>query len=286
MFKVQNSLTYRSWQVESRDDLLAELEHLNARRHPLDQKDDWDIFYLSDQGELLQKTSISFPFSETIDELLADFGHTKPKTRNSFFSRIFGRKKEKVLPEALPEPVQEVPEVVVEKEKVEQQDLESVLEESALPPQEGERESLEVEAPEEEEEPLQPQTSTEPSPEEVNEVPGVEEEEDSIFDHVVQPEPEKAEEKAEAKEVVAETSVSPEEEEPLQTQTFMKEPTSIMKVTGVRDVESLSVSRLQSDMEVALSNEIEQMDALIARLQKQREDHIQLLHHLQQFKLN
>lgn len=276
MYKVQNSLNYRSWEVDSRDDLLAELEHLNARRNPLDQKEDWDIFYLSDQGELLQKTSISFPFSETIDELLADFGYAKPKSRNSFFSRIFGRKKEKAIPEAIPEPIQEVYEVVIEKDKGEQQDLESVLEESALPPQETERESLEVEAPKEKEEPLQTQPSPEPSPEE----------EDSIFDHVAQPQPEKAATKAETKEVVAETSILPEEEEPLQTQIVTKERTSIMKVTSVSDVESLSVSRLQSDMELTLTTEIEQIDALIARLQEQRKGHLHLLEHLQQFKLN
>ncbi|HEL1585352.1 TPA: hypothetical protein TXJ06_002135 [Streptococcus suis] len=276
MYKVQNSLNYRSWEVDSRDDLLAELEHLNARRNPLDQKEDWDIFYLSEQGELLQKTSISFPFQETIDELLADFGYAKPKPRKSFFSSIFGRKKEKAIPEAIPEPIQEVSEVVVDKDKVGHLDLESILEESALPPQDTEDESLEVEAPEEEEEPLQTQTSPEPSPEE----------EDSIFHHVAQPKPEKVAAKAETKEVVAETSILPEEEEPLQTQIVTKERTSIMKVTSVSDVESLSVSRLQSDMELTLTTEIEQIDALIARLQEQRKGHLHLLEHLQQFKLN
>lgn len=291
MFKVQNSLTYRSWQVESRDELLSELEHLNARRNTLDPEENWDIFYLSEQGELLEKTSITFPFQATIDELLADFGFAKPKGRRSFFSRIFGRKKAVAPSEVITEPVQK--EVDAEAKEI-QQDLESVLEETALPQslQEPEHEDI-MEAETEQVEEEVRNLFHEQSGAEEEKVPDVGQpgsteieessdnellDDDSIFAHVAQSEIKETEESENL-----DTSV----EESVQPSLIANEPEPIMmKVTGVTDVESLSVSRLQSDMEVALSNEIAQMDALIERLQEQRRGHVQLLEHLQQFKLN
>lgn len=268
MYKVQNSLNYRSWEVDNRDDLLAELELLNARRNPLDPEENWDIFYLSEQGELLEKTSITFPFQATIDELLAGFGYAKPKTRQSFFSRIFGRRKQQPLPEVAEEvgeePAYEMP--VVDEPH---QDLDSLLEETALSVAEDNQEPV--------------SQVSEGKLEEVTR-PDIEEEdqkEDSIFDHVATSEPEEVE-----KEVLEEEETPESVKVPHYVSTPTPAPTTIVKVTGISDVESLSTSRLQSDMELTLTTEIEQIDALIARLQEQRKGHVQLLEHLQQFKLN
>lgn len=268
MYKVQNSLTYRSWEVDSRDDLLAELELLNARRNPLDPEENWDIFYLSEQGELLEKTSITFPFQATIDELLAGFGYAKPKTRQSFFSRIFGRRKQQqplpeVAEEVGEEPAYEMP--VVDEPH---QDLDSLLEETALSAAEDNQEPVSQLSEGELEEVIRPDIKEEDL------------EEDSIVDHVATSEPEEEE-----KEVLEEES-TPESTEISSYVTIPPSATTIVKVTGISDVESLSTSRLQSDMELTLTTEIEQIDALIARLQEQRKGHVQLLEYLQQFKLN
>ncbi|WP_161980958.1 hypothetical protein [Streptococcus sp. S784/96/1] len=98
MFQVTNQSTFSSWTVEQRDDLLHELEVLHAKRKPIDPKVTFELVETDDNGEIIEKTFLDFPFTGTIDEQLENFGHGKKKKRySSLFKRLFsfGLKKPK-----------------------------------------------------------------------------------------------------------------------------------------------------------------------------------------------
>lgn len=89
MFQVTNLLTYARWSVESRDDLLSELEHANAKRQPLDPKDTLELIHTDENGEVLEKTVIELPLTGTIDEILETFGFGSSKRgKGGFLSRF------------------------------------------------------------------------------------------------------------------------------------------------------------------------------------------------------
>lgn len=267
MFKVQNALTYRTFEVEDRDELLSELELLNARKQPLDPQEIWEVFYLSEHGELLEKTTITLPFSNTIDELLEGFGYAKVKSRTSFFSKLFGRKpKPQIVVEPIEEkghePVYEMP-VTSSPSSEAIQDLEDIFEATS---------EKEV-----------PDSNPSGLDEEI-------EEEDNLADHVA-PDDKESEELVELKDeeaIVPDSTLSSASYVTIsqETEAPVFNADTIMKVTTSHDVESLSTSHLQASMERQLLEEIDQMEVLIQRLQAQRDGYFKLLNHLKQFKLN
>ncbi|MBF0787153.1 MULTISPECIES: hypothetical protein [unclassified Streptococcus] len=52
MFQVQNQVTYSHFQVNTRDELLLELDLLHARRKKKQTSASFDIFYLEENGRL------------------------------------------------------------------------------------------------------------------------------------------------------------------------------------------------------------------------------------------
>lgn len=100
MFQVTNLLTFQSWSATTRDELLSELEHMNARRQPLDPPETVEIVHVDDEGEIMEERFLlEFPLQGTIDEVLEEFGYGKAKTpkhsKPGFFKRLFFRSKDK-----------------------------------------------------------------------------------------------------------------------------------------------------------------------------------------------
>lgn len=94
MFQVTNLLTFQSWSATTRDELLSELEHMNARRQPLDPPETVEIVHVDDEGEIMEERFLlEFPLQGTIDEVLEEFGYGKAKTpkrsKPGFFKRLF-----------------------------------------------------------------------------------------------------------------------------------------------------------------------------------------------------
>lgn len=75
MFRVSNEHTYHEFEVSSRDELLQELETLNARSNPIDPVKTYRIYELTPDGEILDQAALQIPFQGKIDTILEQFGH-------------------------------------------------------------------------------------------------------------------------------------------------------------------------------------------------------------------
>lgn len=260
MYKVRNLLTFREWQVDTRDELLSELEVLNARKQALDPVDDLEIIHYSAEGVALASTVLKIPFSGTIDEQLTGFGYEKSKADPlQFFKGLFGsKKKESEKPSEVP--VEEVgEEIPVSSEAVEATPdetsaatLDQILESTSL--------SLEQKQAVEEEE----------EPEDIHEDIAV-----PVADEQL-PEVDTGSQEVESQVIEEE-----QDEEIAQTQILRSEP--ILKVTNASDIETLSPTFLQQQYVAQLQGEVDRMDELIDRLQKQKQGHLALLEHIENF---
>lgn len=283
MFQVQNQATYSQFQVNTRDELLLELDLLNARQKKKGAVATFDLSHLDQDGRLLEKRSLTFPLETTVDEALADFSPAEQK-KAGFFKRLFSfKKKEKKV--EVPEEggsVSQEERVVEEEERVEEKSLADLFTSTTLKKEEI------------------------ASDETVHEEEITEEAEiahqDSIYDHVADQTPLEEElEEAEVVEPILNTYEREEKEESTSNDATLQEieeprdreketPSMIsdltpplLKVTSTRDVESLTVTRHKQSFELQLQAEVDEIDELIQRLQKQKEGHLKLLHHIQQF---
>lgn len=307
MFQVQNQATYSQFQVATRDELLFELDLLNAKQKKKGTTASFDLFYLDENGRLVDKISIHFPLSTTVDEALIDFGHLKPK-KAGFLKRLFSFKRKEKTVAVVPATDQDSKkEEVVEKEGIaeeadgrrEELSVVDLLHSTALREEERASET----AFHDEEFTEEAEMSLESQSHDLNEVEI--DNSDSLFDHVADSSPLEEEVSIEeegigegAEEMVlSETTVEDEKlshdesdgkakEEKNETAS-KAQPLSldatILKVTSSRDVESLTVTRQKASFELQLQEEVAQIDQLIHQLEKQKQGHLKLLHHLQQF---
>ncbi|CYX35936.1 Uncharacterised protein [Streptococcus suis] len=256
MYKVRNLLTFREWQVDTRDELLSELEVLNARKQALDPVDDLEIIHYSAEGVALASTVLKVPFNGTIDEQLTGFGYEKSKVDPlQFFKGLFGSKKKEsekpseVLIEEMDKKIPVSSEAVeATPDETSTATLDRILESTSLSPEE-------------------------------KQVIEEEEEHEDITDHVADehlPEVDKGSQKVESQVIEEE-----QDEEVLPTQILQSEP--ILKVTNASDIETLSPTLLQQQYVAQLQGEVDRMDELIGRLQKQKQGHLALLEHIENF---
>lgn len=96
MFLVTNLNTKREWQVDSRDELLYQLDVENSR---LRREDSYGIklqHVNEETGEILEETFLTLPLDTTVDDLLVGFGRKgKKKKRVLPFFGLFRRKPKK-----------------------------------------------------------------------------------------------------------------------------------------------------------------------------------------------
>lgn len=290
MFQVTNLLTYASWSVESRDELLSELEHANAKRQPLDPKDTLELIHTDENGEVLEKTVIDLPLTGTIDEVLENFGFGSSKSgKGGFLSRFLpflpiGKTKppaEEVAPKPYELPLKEEKEDQPVTPEVASDDVLNQLikdtqraEEDGVSPQEAVTSASEVEQ--------SPDEGIEPVEETSNQVPLSEPHQEPSGGKVVIATLPPKQEKVEYVPTSPETVPDVKAEEKLPPVTLAHK----------RDVESLTTYDLQMefagriDREVAvIDDRIQELTAQIKQLEAQKMGHLQLLETINTYKL-
>lgn len=290
MFQVQNKTTYSSFTVETRDELLFELDILDARQKMNQTSESFDLFYLDKDGRLLDKRSITFPLEGTVDAALVDFGYVKAK-KPGFFKRLFSFKKKEKATELQVEanPTNEGASITAVKEQ-EEMSVSDLLTSTALTVEE---EAIPETTLPEEEVTEEDETSVEVDSHDLDESES--DNSDSIFDHVATPaSPVDEEEAAPGGEDLLLEEAEVEEQSPFEVNddfekderfslTNHSSSSPILKVVESRDIESLTALRQKQSFELKLQEEVDQIDELIARLMKQRDGHLKLLHHIKQF---
>lgn len=252
MYRVVNQLTWQEFSVQTRDELYQELELLNARKNALDATDEYQVSSVTEDGEIVDERRISIPFpaGQTVDELL--LGFDEKKKGKSLFSSLAA-----LIRKPQAKPTQEVP---VSQEEV-------VIPEEHSPT------------------PEEPFEQTKP-PREVQEPPTQliqEEPEDSLAAHVAPKEPSPAAvEKTEEEEVIPPTPASPEplapkaappQPEPTQASVSPKETFRAQQFEV--DVRETSQVLMQSFL-TTIDHEVEEIDRLIERLQRERENRLRM----------
>ncbi|MFM0788404.1 hypothetical protein P7J41_05525 [Streptococcus suis] len=271
MFKVINTLTYREWQVETRDQLLAELETASARKNALEPTEEFEIIHLSANGQEVSRILLTLPLEDKIDTLLHGFGHEKKESSiQSFLKRILGGKNAELAHTPITE--SEYPEAETEQEGDQEPvtaTIEDIFEATAedtavsaeqLPEDTGEFEEDEVALEEFRSHVEKSESPISSVPEEVTE-----ENLDQSFE---------------------EDQVEEVQEQPMEVVQTSSTSTPILKVSSVTDVESLTTVRLQQVYTDQIRSEVAQMNELIARLERQKQGHLALLEHLEQFNPN
>lgn len=87
MFVITDNNSTKSF--EKRDDLLYWLETMNAKARTTEELQKFSLSYVTSDDEIIEQKEIYVPFSESVDEKLANFGVMKEKRK--FFS--FGKNK-------------------------------------------------------------------------------------------------------------------------------------------------------------------------------------------------
>lgn len=248
MYRVVNQLTWQEFTVKTRDELYQELELLNARKNALDNRDEYQVSSVSEDGEIVDERIISIPFpaSQTVDELLLGFDEKKGK---SLFSTLVD-----LIRKPQAKPTQEEP--------ISQSDDGVVVEEEPPTPEEPLEQAI-------------------PAREEVEDSPTQpiqEDNEDSLDTHIAPEEPSpSAVEKTETEEAVPLTPSSPEpaSHQPKSTQASVipKEPFRAQQFEV--DVRETSQILMQSFL-TTIDYEVEEIDGLIERLQRERENRLRM----------
>lgn len=296
MFQVTNLLTFQSWSATTRDELLSELEHMNARRQPLDPPETVEIVHVDDEGEIMEERFLlEFPLQGTIDKVLEEFGYGKATTpkhsRPGFFKRLFFRSKDKPkqdlsLDNSSPE------EIELEQDKkaedyaqvtTESPDHQGVLgqllEQTAKAPETGDGQSHSSQEPMKEGQLVTEEDETaQPSSEPFNDVS------------------ESSDEVTEKPALVSEPPSSP-ALDPVKPAYFPEEnsaePVILPSQVGPRDLESLSTYDLQREFVGRIDKEVASIDVKIqdlldqvARLESQKLSHLKLLETITAYQLN
>ncbi|MGT2910678.1 hypothetical protein ACVR1I_03055 [Streptococcus cameli] len=268
MYRVENNITHQSWTVTSRDDLLSELELMDARRKPLDPRQEMIIYHLTEDGEILDKILLIFPLEATIDLLLENFGQSKKTGILSWMPGLF-RRKTKVSKEEMnrSEKVEEIMEETREdspqeqhSEEVNDDKVDAVLESVTLPNSSSQNE------------------------------------EDSIFSHTYQESKEELQVPSKtfyeegvksSSESVQEVDVSMSEQDeevlksPVITSALSEKSHSVIP----RGAESLSTYALQLEFEERIQREVSLIDEQIEQLMKRKKEHLHLLSSIRQLEL-
>lgn len=299
MFQVTNLLTFQSWSVTTRDELLSELEHMNARRQPLDPPETVEIVHVDDEGEIMEERFLlEFPFQGTIDEVLEGFGYGKVKTpkrsKPGFFKRLFFRKKTKPKEDLSPDnSSQETLEPELDK-KVEdsaqltteatdhQEVLGQLLEETAKAPE------VDDARPNPSQEPVEEGKEDQSATEEVEAVQPSSE----LLNDVSEPSDEVTDKPALVSEPASSPALDPENPAYL-PKASSSEPAILPAQVGPRDLESLSTYDLQREFVGRIDKEVAAIDVKIqdlldqaARLERQKLSHLKLLETITAHQLN
>ncbi|WP_161980565.1 hypothetical protein [Streptococcus sp. S784/96/1] len=289
MFQVTNLLTYASWSVTSRDELLSELEHANAKRQPLDPKDTLELIHTDENGEVLEKTVIDLPLTRTIDEVLENFGFGSSKSgKGGFLSRFlpfFPKGKatppaEEIAPKPYELPLKEEQEAQTITPEVASDDVLNQLikdtqraDEDSVAPQEAVTSASEVEQSPDDIEPVE-ETSNQVQLSEPHQEPSG----GKVANATSPPKQEEVEYVPTSPETVPD--VKAEEKLPQ------------APLAHKRDVESFTTYDLQQefagriDREVAvIDDRIQELTAQIKQLEAQKTGHLQLLETINTYKL-
>lgn len=253
MYRVVNQLTWQEFSVKTKDELYQELELLNARKNALDTRDEYQVSSITEDGEIVDERIISIPFpaDQTVDELLFGFDEKKGK---SLFSNLVS-----LIRKPQAKPTQEEP--------ISQSDDGVVVEEEPPTPEEP----LEQAIP--------PREEVEDSPTQ----PIQEDNEDSLATHVEPKEPSPvAIEQTEEEETIPPAPASPEpvapkaappQPEPTQASVSPKETFRAQQFEV--DVRETSQVLMQSFL-TTIDHEVEEIDGLIERLRRERENRLRM----------
>lgn len=289
MFQVTNLLTYASWSVTSRDELLSELEHANAKRQPLDPKDTLELIHTDENGEVLEKTVIDLPLTGTIDEVLENFGFGSSKSgKGGFLSRFlpfFPKGKatppaEEIAPEPYELPLKEEQEAQNIAPEVASDDVLNQLikdtqraDEDSVAPQEAVTSASEVEQSPDDIEPVEVMPNQVPLSEPHQEPSG-----GKVAIATLPPKQEEVEYVPTSPETVPDVKA--------------EDKLPPVPLAHKRDVESLTTYDLQQefagriDREVAvIDDRIQELTAQIKQLEAQKTGHLQLLETITTYKL-
>lgn len=282
MFQVQNQATYSQFQVKTRDELLFELDLLGARQKKKGEKATFNVFYLDEDGRLQDKRSLTFPLEGTVDEALVDFGQNKIQ-KSGFFKRLFSFKKKEATAAQVGANLATNESSPIESEEEEMSIAELLDATNRVEEERASETTFHDEVPAEEAE-----MRLESDSHDLDEYE--DDDSDSIFDHVPSPssvEEEQGTSSEEEEAIVSERQLQEQadrelgEEQPSLASHHVDAP--ILKIVESRDIESLTAFRQKQSFELQLQEEVNQIDELIARLIKQKEGHLKLLHHIQQF---
>ncbi|MFS1664496.1 hypothetical protein [Streptococcus sp. zg-JUN1979] len=88
MFQITNQTTNQTKDFKTRDNLLSFLSEQSVWLDDRRDKASYDIYHVTEDGEVLEKKNLTLPYHGMIEEVFEGFGLIKPKKKNVLLNKL------------------------------------------------------------------------------------------------------------------------------------------------------------------------------------------------------